>query len=201
MKFLLRLLLGSFTLAGLALVLPRLYTALRYTDAILEATAAPSRPLAVVFGAGLQRDGGPTPVLYDRVATAVELYRLGKVQTLLMSGDGLTNAEPSAMRQTALELGVPPEAILTDERGLDTYTSCYRAQVKFGASEVLLVTQEFHLPRALFICEALGLTASGVSSDRRTYRNSSLAFWNVREVLATANAWWEVYVTKPAPEE
>jgi len=201
MKFIFRFVLGGVALAGLALALPRLYTALRYASAIHTPEAAPSHPLAIVFGAGLQRDGGPTPVLYDRVATAVDLYRSGKARVLLMSGDGLTHAEPSAMRQTALELGVPAEDIWVDDAGLDTYASCYRAQSKFGATEVLLVTQEFHLPRALFICEALGLTANGVSSDRRTYRNSSLAFWNFREVLATANAAWEVYVTKPIPAE
>ena len=201
MKTLFRFVLGGVTLAGLALALPRLYTALRYTSAIYSVDDSPVRPLAIVFGAGLRRDGGPTPILYDRVATAVELYQLGKVQMLLMSGDGRTNTEPASMRQTALDLGVPSEAILLDEAGLDTYASCYRAQSKFGASEVLLVTQEFHLPRALFICEALGLRASGVSSDRRTYRNSSLAFWNFREVLATANAAWEVYVSKPVPAD
>jgi vancomycin permeability regulator SanA len=133
------------------------------------------------------------------VATGVELYRQGKVLKLLMSGDGQTNTETRAMRQTALEMGLPEDAILLDDAGLDTYASCYRAQHLYGATDVVLVTQEFHLPRALFICEALGLNAEGVSSDRRTYRRSSVAFWNFREVLATANAWWEVYVTQPNP--
>lgn len=192
-------LVGGVSLAALALVAPRVYTELTYRAHITTAEAAPPVRVAIVFGAGLSRNGRPTPVLYDRVATAVSLYQAGKADTLLMSGDGTTNAETRAMRQTALELGVPDSAIWLDPAGLDTYATCYRAKALFGVTNALLVTQNFHLPRALFICEALGLTARGVMADQRTYRRSSLAYWNFREIFATANAWWDVNVAHPTP--
>jgi SanA protein len=194
-----RLALGGLGVAALALLTPRAYTALKYRTHIYTVVEAPSERVAIVFGAGLRRDGGPTPILFDRVATAVELYHAGKVEKLLLSGDGLSNNEPQAMRRTALDLGVPEIALTLDDAGLDTYTTCYRARAIFGLSRASLVTQNFHLPRALFICEALGIRAAGISADRRAYLRRSIAFWNLREVLATANAWWEVNVTRPAP--
>lgn len=195
----LKIVLVGIGAALLAVFIPRLYAEARYRAHIYPLAAAPNGQVAIVFGAGLRRNGRPTPVLYDRIATAVELYRSGKVEKLLMSGDGLSNAETSAMRQAALELDVPESAILVDPGGLDTYATCYRAKAVFGVERALLVTQNFHLPRALFICDALGLAAVGVSADRRPYRQVTLNFWNFREVLATANAWWELNVTRPTP--
>ena len=192
-----RLILGVTSLIGLALVLLRLYTIARYSPSIQAIAAAPPEPVAIVFGAGLRRDGRPTPVLYDRVATAVDLYHQGKVKRLLMSGDGQTNQEPNAMRKLAIELGVPAGDILIDNSGLRTYDSCARAKTIFGIERALLVTQQFHLPRALLLCEAVGLSASGVSADRRQYNRVSLVFTQLRETLATANAWWEVAILKP----
>ncbi len=162
---------------------------------------APSAPAAIVFGAGLTRDGGPTPVLRDRVATAVDLYRAGKVQKLLMSGDNrtLTYNEPAAMREYAIRLGVPADDIVLDYAGQRTYDTCYRARVIFGLDEALLVTQAYHLPRAVLTCNGLGLKAQGVNADRRTYGTRSLRFWRMREVGATLVAVWEVYVTRPQP--
>ena len=103
------------------------------------------------------------------------------------------------MRQAALDLGVPETALVLDYAGRSTYDTCYRAKAVFGVERAVLVTQTFHLPRALFICEALGLQAAGVSADRRAYRRFSLAWWNLREVIATANAWWDVTVAHPVP--
>jgi vancomycin permeability regulator SanA len=199
MRSLVRIALGGLGLAALALLAPRLYTALKYQVHIHALADAPSERVAIVFGAGLRRDGRATPILYDRVATAAELYHSGKVEKLLLSGDGLTNREPQAMRRAALDLGVPEAALILDEAGLDTYATCSRARAVFGVTQALLVTQSFHLPRALFLCEALGVQTTGVSADLRAYRQRSLAFWNLREVFATANAWWEVNVTRPAP--
>jgi len=199
MRSMWRLMLSGLTIAGLVVIGPRLYTAWRYQLKIVSVAEAPRARVAIVFGAGLWRNGQPTPVLYDRIATAAELYQQGKAELLLMSGDGLTNREPRAMRQTALELGVPESAILLDDAGLDTYATCWRARALFGVEGVLLVTQNFHLPRALFICDGLGLPATGVSADRRDYRRSSVAWWDVREVFATAYAWVNLNVTKPTP--
>jgi SanA protein len=196
-----RLALGGLGATALILVAPRLYTAARYGAQIHSPADAPSAHVAIVFGAGLTRGGAPTAVLYDRVAAAAELYRLGKVDKLLLSGDNrfLNYNEPGAMRQAALDLGVPEAALVLDYAGRSTYDTCYRAKAIFGLTQATLVTQNFHLPRALFICESLGLQAAGVSADQRGYRFSSLAWWNLRETLATANAVVELTLTHPQP--
>lgn len=185
----------------LALLAPRAYTEIKYRPRISEVNLAPAERVAIVFGAGLRRDGLPTTVLQDRVATAIDLYRAGKAQKLLLSGDNrfVEYNEPEAMRQAALALGVPDEDLVLDYAGRSTYDTCYRAKAIFGVERALLVTQEFHLPRALFLCEAFGIQASGVSADRRPYLRRSLALWNARELLATANAMWDVFIAKPTP--
>ncbi len=201
MRKLLRFTLGMTVLAGVGLLAPRAYTLLRYRSAIYAPAGAPDGRVAVVFGAGLLRGGRPTPVLYDRVATAAELYHSGKVSRLLLSGDNrfVDYNEPGAMWQAARELGVPAEALILDYAGRSTYDTCYRARAIFGLRQAVLVTQSFHLPRALFLCEALGLEAVGVSADRRSYLPRSLAYWNLRETFATAAALWNVVVARPTP--
>jgi SanA protein len=196
-----RLILIAISLTVLILILPRLLTAWQARQRIFRVDEAPAKPVAIVFGAGLWRDGSPTPVLRDRVAAAAELYFAGKVERLLLSGDNqyIDYNEPGAMRLYALELGVPDEALVLDYAGRRTYDTCYRARDIFGVSDAILVTQNFHLPRALYICQTLGLNAVGVSADRRIYRPRSLAFWNLREVPATLAALWEVHVSKPVP--
>ncbi len=201
MKKMLKIVAGGLGVAVLVLAGTRLYIVNRYQGVMFAPAAAPHERVAVVFGAGLLRNGQPTPVLYDRVAAAAELYHLGKVDKLLLSGDNRTPAynEPAAMRQTALALGVPDEALVLDYAGRRTYDTCYRAKTIFGLSRATLVTQDFHLPRALFICEALGMQVVGVSADRRDYHTPSLAWWNLRETVATAYAWVDVKVTHPVP--
>ncbi len=129
--------------------------------------SAPTEGVAIVFGAGLTRGGYPTAVLRDRVETAAQLYFAGKVQKLLMSGDNRSDNynEPGAMREYALSLGVPSDAIVLDYAGRRTYDTCYRAKAIFGLKSALLVTQQFHLPRALFLCNALGIQAAGVEAN------------------------------------
>jgi vancomycin permeability regulator SanA len=134
------------------------------------------------------------------VAAAADLYRLGRVRLLLLSGSTRPSGynEPDAMRLLALELGVPGDAILTDAGGTRTYNSCARAREVFGIRQALLVSQAYHLPRALAICDALGLTADGAAADLRTYSVRSRAIWELREIAATAVALWEAYVVPPA---
>jgi SanA protein len=184
-----------------ALLLPRLFTALHAASRAYTVAEVPARRVAIVFGAGLWRDGTPTPVLRDRVTTAAELYFAGKAEVLLMSGDNrfIDYNEPAAMRAYALQLGVPAAAIVLDYAGRRTYDTCYRAQAIFGVQSAILVTQGFHLPRALYTCNALGVDAVGVASDRRQYRRSSLAIWTLRELPATLTALWEVHVAHPLP--
>jgi SanA protein len=201
MRKILRLLAGSLGTVALALLALRLYTTTKYRAQMHSAADAPAARVAIVFGAGLRRDGSPTAILYDRVATAVELYRQGKAEKLLLSGDNrfADYNEPEAMRQAALDLGVPEAAIVLDYAGRRTYDTCYRAKEIFGVTHALLVTQNFHLPRALMICEALGLEAAGVRADRRPYSKRAEVSWNLREVFATAAAWWDAFVARPVP--
>lgn len=162
---------------------------------------APSTRVAIVFGAGLYRDGSAGPVLSDRVETAVQLYEQGKVEKLLMSGDNrfVNYNEPEAMRQYALQRGVPDEDIVLDYAGRRTYDTCYRAKRIFGVDEAILVTQSFHMPRALFLCNWFGVESSGVEADNRYFLKRERAFWNFRELFAAFQAAWDVMVTKPIP--
>jgi SanA protein len=157
--------------------------------------------VAIVFGAGLHRDGSPTPVLRDRVKAAVGLYDQGKVQKLLFSGDNRFEDynEPGAMHEYALELGVPEEDIVLDYAGRRTYDTCYRANAIFKVDQAILVTQRFHLPRAIFLCDQLGIVSQGVASDLREYSSYSLRYWNLREILATMSAMWDVWIQRPVP--
>lgn len=200
-RFFIRLI-TTFSAIGLAaLLLPRLITSLNGIDRIYSTSEVPARPVAIVFGAGLWRDGSPTPVLRDRVATAAELYFTGKVSRLLMSGDNTSQDynEPGAMREYALQLGIPDEAIVLDYAGRRTYDTCYRAKAIFGVQDAILVTQDFHLPRALYICDALHLNAVGVAADRQVYRRSSLLIWHLRELFATSTAFADVHILRPLP--
>ncbi len=171
----------------LLLILSRLMTGIYARAKTFSAADVPTRRIAIVFGAGLWRNGTATPVLQDRVQTAANLYFAGKVEKLLMSGDNrfVEYNEPAVMREVALSLGVPNEAIVLDYAGRRTYDTCYRAKAIFGVSEAILVTQSFHLPRAIYECNALGVASVGVDADLRVYRISSTLYWNMRELFAT----------------
>jgi SanA protein len=188
-------------LGAAAFLLPRLITALYALPRRYTPQSVPPAEVAIVFGAGLWRDGTPTTVLRDRIATAAQLYFSGKVQKILMSGDNsyIDYNEPGAMRRYALTLGVPEDAIVLDYAGRRTYDTCYRARMIFGIENAVLVTQGFHLPRALYTCHVLGLNAVGVASDQHDYRLFSRIFWNLRELPATLTAILDVHLIKPEP--
>ena len=194
---LLFLLLVVFFILG---TVPRTLTRLFADSRLYNPENSPTERIAIVFGAGLYRDGSPTPVLRDRVATAVELYREGKVEKLLMSGNvSRGHNEPGAMRTYAIELGIPDQDIILDEQGLRTYDTCYRARDIFDLDSAILVSQAFHLPRAIYTCNILGVSAIGVNADLRQYRRASQTFWNLRETVATVVALWEVHFSQPQP--
>ena len=185
----------------LILVFSRLVTGIYARSRIYSTATVPTRRVAIVFGAGLWRDGTATPVLIDRVTTAASLYFSGKVEKLLMSGDNrfVNYNEPQVMRTLALSLGVPDEAIVLDYAGRRTYDTCYRAKAIFGVSQAILVTQAFHLPRAVYLCNQLGVDAVGVAADLRIYRKSSIFLWTGRELIATVAALWDVNIGHPVP--
>ncbi len=197
------ILLGAIGLAGSVAVLAGLRAA--YADrwsAALDAVPRSDVPrVAIVFGAGLTPSGEPTPALYDRVAVAAELYRRGLVSRLLLTGDNrfADYNEPEAMRRTALRLGVPAEALVLDYAGRRTYDSCYRAHEIFGVNHAILVTQAFHLERALYLCQSFGIDSWGLAADRRDYAAGAQIGWSVREAAATLLAWLDVNVIKPVP--
>ncbi|MBI5353464.1 MAG: YdcF family protein [Chloroflexi bacterium] len=187
--------------ALVVLFIPKLIVLLSASTRTFSVDKVPSDRVAIVFGAGLRYDGTPTAILKDRVETAVQLYQQGTVTKLLMSGDNsyVDYNEPEAMRQYALSLGVPDQDIVLDYAGRRTYDTCYRAKEIFQLESAILVTQSFHLPRALFLCNALGVEANGVAANNIYFRKISRFIWNVRELFATTQAVWDVYVTNPLP--
>lgn len=137
----------------------------------------------LVLGAGLRADGSPSDMLHDRVSVGTQLYHQTERTPLLMSGDhtGSYN-EVAAMKDLAISLGADSTDIFLDHAGYSTYESILRAKEIFGARRVLIVTQEYHLYRALYIAESLGLEAYGISADLRAYRGQTK--YELRETLA-----------------
>jgi vancomycin permeability regulator SanA len=162
-------------------------------------TEVPPMPVAVVFGAGLQPDGTPSWMLADRVDAAAELYKAGKVQRILMTGDNssLGYNEVAAMKQRAVDQGVPADRVNLDYAGFRTYDSCYRAKAVFGVTKAVLVTQRYHLYRALFLARAFGIDAVGLAAGRDHYPRQE--YYDAREVAAMSVSWYEVNVTHPLP--
>ncbi|MGE5642000.1 MAG: vancomycin high temperature exclusion protein [Byssovorax cruenta] len=183
------------------IILTRTIFLLKASSQTFSKEDAPVRRVAIVFGAEVKRDGTPSAVLRDRIETAVTLYKTGKVEKLLMSGDNrfVDYNEPESMRQYALTLGVPDADIVLDYAGRRTYDTCYRAKEIFGVNSAILVTQGFHLPRALFLCKAFGMDALGVAADNYYYLKRLRLYWNVRELFASIQSVGDVYLLKPLP--
>lgn len=138
----------------------------------------------LVLGCLVKDNGVPSDMLHDRLRRGVELYQLGAAPKLLMSGDHGTEGydEVNAMKAYAVDAGVPSQDVFMDHAGFSTYESVYRAKDIFQAKKVIIVTQQYHLYRAIYIAQALGLEAYGVSSDYRGYTGQSAR--ELREVLA-----------------
>ncbi len=144
----------------------------------------PSRfDVALVLGAPA-RDGAMTPVLADRVHTAIELYRDGRVKRLLLSG---TKSEVDVMSEAARSAGVDAEALLHDPAGRHTFESFENARAS-GHGKLVVVTQRFHLPRSLFIAERMGIEALGVVADKRRYLG--IVEYRARELFSSVLAYW-----------
>ncbi len=159
-----------------------------------SAADAPSRPVAIIFGAA-------GDILTDRVSTGVELYKAGKVKKLLMTGDNGRNGynEPQTMKDQAIAEGIPAKDIVLDYAGFRTYDSLYRAHAIFGVTSALLVTQRYHLPRALFLARRLGISdAVGVDAAKRHY----VGQWSfdLREIAAVEVAWLQAMIIHPRPK-
>lgn len=175
------------------------YASLLYTPETLAET--PHRPVAIVFGAGYWPSGRLSAILQDRMDAAIELYRAGRVDKLLLSGDNrfVDYNEPGQMLNYALAQGVPREALVLDYAGRRTYDTCYRARDIFRVDNVILVTQRYHQPRALHTCRVLGLDAIGYVADRQPYPRRALAWYWLREGIALWRAQLDLYLYQPVP--
>jgi vancomycin permeability regulator SanA len=149
-----------------------------------EAAELPDVDCILVLGCRVYEDGTPSHMLEDRLRRSVELYRAGAAPKLLMSGDHGQREydEVGAMKQYALAEGVSSQDVFMDHAGFSTYESLYRAKEIFGVEKVIIVTQEYHLHRALQIARALGLEAYGVSADYRSYTGQLMR--DIREIMA-----------------
>lgn len=152
----------------------------------------------IVLGCLVRDDGSLSGMLSDRLQRGVELYFNGTSPKILMSGDhGQTSYdEVNAMKQYAIENGVPSEDVFMDHAGFSTYESIYRAKEIFKADKIVIVTQEYHLYRALYIAKKLGIEAYGVASDYRTYSGQSAR--DFREILARCKD-FALSIIKPKP--
>jgi vancomycin permeability regulator SanA len=151
---------------------------------------------AVVLGARVYEDGTPSEVLRDRLDEALVLWREHRVKRIVVSGDHATSLydEPNAMRAYLEARGVPPEIIFMDHAGFDTYSSMWRAKHVFGATRIVVVTQRFHLPRALWVARSLGMEAEGRAADHHVYR--SIAWMQMREIGSRTKAFLDVTVRR-----
>jgi vancomycin permeability regulator SanA len=190
--------------AGLVLLLAPLV--LIHLDTMGELSDSPvdvhgHHQVALVLGAGLTQDGKVTWFLRDRLDAAIALYRQRKVDGLLLSGDNHVSShdEPGAMRAYALSQGVPAGAITLDYAGFDTYDSCYRARHIFGVRSAEVVTQGYHLPRAVYLCRAVGIDADGLGvRDWGRVPTAKMIHYQAREVLADVKAVWDADVSRPS---
>ena len=157
----------------------------------------PTTTITLVLGGGMKQPGVMSDMQTDRVLQAVALFKAHKTETLIMSGDdgALRDDEVTYMRKLAIDEGVPGEKIVVDPHAYRTYLSCYRAVHEYGITQMLVITQNFHLPRALYFCNEMGINTIGLSADLREYQGMWKA--EFRDVFARVKGLWEMEVTKP----
>ncbi|MGC9520451.1 MAG: SanA/YdcF family protein [Anaerolineae bacterium] len=177
---------------------------LRYTDEIYwraDLESLPEQPVTLVFGAGYWPNGVLSLILRERLDAAIELYESGRVTKLLLSRDNPTADynEPERMLDYVMGQGVPREDVILDYAGRRTYDTCYRAREIFQLTEATLISQAYHLPRAMETCQALGLNVVGYAANRYRHTGYYLILYRLREVPALWRAWWDLYVARPKP--
>lgn len=153
---------------------------------------------ALILGAGVRDDGTPTDVLRDRLDEGLALYRAGRVKRLLVSGDHHKDSydEPNTMRRYLEAQGVATSDIFMDHAGIDTYSSVWRAKHVFGAERVVVVTQRFHLARAVWCARSMGMEAEGSAADRHEYR--AIRWFRAREVVSRTKAVVDIAIGRTA---
>ena len=187
-------------------------TVMRATDGVVfdQPAEVPRRTVAIVFGTLVQPDGKPSMKLADRVQGAVQLYKVGRVGRVLMSGDrhGPDYDEVTAMRDLAVASGVPREAITRDEYGFDTYDTCARAKSVYGINDAVVVTQDYHIARAVYLCRARGIDTVGLAVPdwqhhpemlTGEYPRKDQVSFMLREYLARTKAFVAATILRPDP--
>lgn len=184
----------ALTLLALAPITWMFVTTEGYVGSVRD---APSAPVAVVFGAGLSGNR-PAPYLAHRLDAAVQLYRQGSVRAILVTGDNSrsTYDETDAMRSYLAKQGVPTKRIAADYAGFDTWDSCARAKRIFGVEQAVVISQAFHIRRAVALCRAVGVDSYGVAVDER--HDITWYYGGTREVFASVKGLWDA-VVQPDP--
>lgn len=170
------------------------------TNYILSTSDVPNADAILVLGAYVFPSGSVSTMLNDRLTTGYELYEQGKAPKLLVSGDhGQPDYdEVNSMKNFLIEKGVPSQDVFMDHAGFSTYESVYRARDIFKVQKVIIVTQEYHLKRAVFVARELGLDAYGVASDKRDY-GQAMVMYNIREIAARNKDFLWAKILKPEP--
>jgi vancomycin permeability regulator SanA len=178
-------------------LLPSTWMYVTTGDRLRTTADAPRTEVAVVFGAGLW-DGEPSPYLANRLDAAARLYRAGRIEVVLVTGDNSRKDydEPDAMRAYLTRHGVPDGRIVSDYAGFDTWDSCVRARKIFGVHKAVLISQGFHIRRAVALCEAAGVTSYGIGVDAR--HDATWYYGGTREIFAAGKAALDA-AFQPAP--
>lgn len=169
------------------------------TQLFYKAVEVPITKAGLVLGASVKRNSIPSEVLRQRLEAANALYQSGRIQKLILSGDNTRPYydEVNVMKKYMLKKGIPPKDIFLDHNGIRTFDSLYRARHKFGCQKLVIISQAFHLPRALFIASHLGIKAYGFSADSSV--ESKDKFLMLRENFARGLAILDIYVYKRNP--
>ncbi|MER8028145.1 ElyC/SanA/YdcF family protein [Streptomyces bauhiniae] len=179
-------------------LLPSTWLYVSTADRLRTASDVPRTEVAVVFGAGLW-NGGPSPYLAHRLDAAARLYRAGRIEAVLVTGDNSRKDydEPSAMRTYLSRHGVPARRIVSDYAGFDTWDSCVRARRIFGVHHAILISQTFHIRRAVALCEAAGVSSYGLGVEAE--HDATWYYGGTREVFAASKAALDA-TFHPSPE-
>jgi SanA protein len=191
-----KLSLSGFVVIITLITLPFIFVQFNFSKDIYSVASVTEHQVALVLGAGVWPNGTPSKVTVDRVKRAADLFHSGKVERVVLSGD---ESGASAMYSLALNYDIPEDVITVDKEGLRTYDSCYNLKYIYKITNAMIVTQEYHLPRALYICHTMGIDVVGVASDPGTSSPSIAISWKIREIPSTILAWLDLNIRKPIP--
>lgn len=189
--------------ALIALVLassPWLWTKLAARGHVYDEADAPAADVVIVLGTEVLPDGQPSPRLAGRLETAATLVHSGRAQVILVSGDGngVSGDEPAAMTAHLTRLGIDPGRVVGDPFGLDTYDSCLRARAVYGVNRALIVTQSYHVSRAVALCRHLGLDVDGVTARCPGCSTWLIVHKGARDYLASSKAALDAVRRRPS---